>query len=74
MGGSQDSEPFKLYEELTIKAFLAVRGYHEHIMNVISPMLTSSLKCFRFGKGSLERLRNRFVLQKNDFQAAKYMK
>ena len=48
MGGSQESEPFKMYEELTIKAFLTIRKYHDHIMNVINPMLHSSLGCFRF--------------------------
>jgi len=26
-----------------------VRKYQEHILNVISPMLNSSLKCFRAG-------------------------
>jgi len=56
MGGNQNTEPFQYYEELTIKAFLAVRLYHEHIINLIEPMLNSSLMCFREGAMSVMNL------------------
>ena len=46
MGGSSSTESFKFYEDLVIKAFLEVRKYSKHIINVITPMYYSGLKCF----------------------------
>jgi phosphatidylinositol 4-kinase len=46
MGGSYDKEPFNYFVDLTIKAFLAIRRYEEHILNVIRLMVKSGLKCF----------------------------
>ena len=46
MGGSSSTESFKFYEDLVIKAFLEVRKYSQHIINVIKPMYNSGLKCF----------------------------
>ena len=58
--------------DLTIKGFLAVRRYWQHIFNVIILMTASSLKCFR--KKSMETLVERFALDLNDIQAAHYMR
>ena len=84
MGGSPNAEPFKYYVNETIKGFLALRKYHEHIYNLVLPMMQyisfifififyrSSLPCFR--ANSMENLTERFVLAKNDLEAATYMK
>lgn len=58
MGGSADSEPFKYYMDLTIRAYLAVRKYYEHMFNLVRLMLDSGLKCFR--KDSLKLFTERF--------------
>lgn len=68
MGGSFSSEPFQYYMNLTIKAFLAIRKFKNHIINMIVPMMESSLTCFR--KDSLKHLNGRFMDDKNDLQAA----
>jgi hypothetical protein len=47
MGGNYNAEPFCYYVDQTIKAFLAVRRYEEHIFNMIKLMTYSGLKCFR---------------------------
>lgn len=72
MGGSKHSEAFNYYVNLTIKGFLAMRNYFEHIYNTINLMLASSLPCFL--KNSMKNLVARFVLEKNDIEAAKYMR
>ena len=72
MGGSYQSEEFNYYTDLTIKAFLMIRKYHEHIFNLIRLIFKSGLKCFR--PNSLEHLKQRFMLNKNDLAAAKSMK
>ena len=71
IGGSRTSEPFQNFVNLTIRAFLAVRKYGEHLYNMIALMHESALDCFR--PDSLKNLRERFVLNKNDLDAAKYM-
>ncbi len=58
MGGSPDSEAFKYYMDLTIRAFLAVRRYYEHMYNLVRLMLHSGLKCFR--KDSMKNFTERF--------------
>jgi phosphatidylinositol 4-kinase len=72
MGGSIHSEPFSLYLNLVIKAFLVVRKYQEHIYNTVKQMVKSGLPCFL--PQSLENLRGRFMLHLNDLEAAHYMK
>ena len=47
MGGSKNAEPYKFFVDQTIRAFLAVRKYHEHLFNMISLIEPSGLKCFR---------------------------
>lgn len=46
MGGSDISEPFKLFVDLTIRAFLVVRKYREHIYNVVELIYESGMGCF----------------------------
>jgi phosphatidylinositol 4-kinase len=58
MGGSPDSEAYKYYVDLTIRAFLAVRHYYQHMFNIVRLMLNSGLKCFK--KDSLKNFTERF--------------
>lgn len=61
MGGNSDSEPFKYYMDLTIRAFIAVRRYYEHMFYLVKLMLNSGLKCFR--KDSLKNFTDRFQVR-----------
>ena len=47
MGGHHNTEAFNYYVDLTIKGFLEIRHYQEHIYNVTRIMATTGLKCFR---------------------------
>lgn len=46
MGHTYYSEPFKFFTEQTLKGFLAIRRYEEHIVNLIKLMTYSGMKCF----------------------------
>lgn len=71
MGGSNKTEEFNYYKDLTIKAFLSIRKYEEHIINMVKLMEKSGMKCFL--PNSIEDLRKRFRLNENDLTAAKFM-
>ncbi|KAJ1991506.1 phosphatidylinositol-4- kinase [Coemansia spiralis] len=72
MGGSADAQPYKLFCELCIKAYLASRPYAEKIIQVVSLMLDSGLPCFK-GETTLTKLRGRFQLDKSEREAAQFM-
>lgn len=72
MGGSIKSEPFQSYMNMIIRAFLVIRKYHEHVINTVKLMSMSGLPCFL--PQTMENLKNRFVLDYNDSEAADYMK
>ncbi|CCH41494.1 phosphatidylinositol 4-kinase [Wickerhamomyces ciferrii] len=65
MGGSNETESFKMFEELFIKGFLAVRPFYELIVGNVIPMLDSGLPCFK-GEKTIRNLKNRFYLHKSD--------
>lgn len=73
MGGSTDTQAYKWFEELSIKAFLASRPYCELIIQLVAPMLDSGLPCFK-GEKTIRNLRNRFALDKNEKDAALHFK
>ncbi|KAL6945455.1 hypothetical protein ACO0QE_002908 [Hanseniaspora vineae] len=73
LGGSKNSKYFLLFEKLCCQAFLQLRWQHEFIIKCIEPMLDSGLPCFKANK-TIKNLKNRFVLGKDDLQAAQYMK
>lgn len=73
MGGSTDTQAYKWFEELSIKAFLASRPYCELIVQLVAPMLDSGLPCFK-GEKTIRNLRNRFALDKNEKDAALHFK
>lgn len=47
LGGSEKSEAYHLYENLTIKSFLAIREYYEVVCAAIYPMFHSGLPGFK---------------------------
>lgn len=72
MGGNKRAEPFRMYVDNTIRAFLAVRKYRELIIDMVELITKSSLGCFN--ERSIVSLRERFMEDKNDYQAARKMK
>lgn len=72
MGGSQEAQPYRLFCELCIKAYLASRPHAEKIIEIVSLMLGSGLPCFK-GETTLAKLRSRFQLDKTERDAAQFM-
>lgn len=73
MGGSADTQAYHWFEELCIKSFLACRRYSDSIIQCVLPMLESGLPCFK-GEKTIRKLRERFVLEKSDKEAAVHMR
>lgn len=69
MGGSTQTQAYRWFEELSVKAFLACRPHSETIIQVVLPMLESGLPCFK-GDQTIKRLRSRFALEKTEREAA----
>jgi phosphatidylinositol 4-kinase len=65
MGGSNETESFRMFEELFIKGFLSARPFFELIIGNVTPMLGSGLPCFK-GEKTIKNLRNRFFLNKSE--------
>lgn len=72
MGGSQDSQAYRWFEELTVKAFLAARQHAEHLIHVVQVMLDSGLPCFK--PETVAHFRDRFVLERGEREAAEFMR
>lgn len=72
MGGSADHQSFKWFEELCVKAFLASRQYTEKLSQIVLLMMDSGLPCFK--PESVKHFKERFVLEKNEREAAEFMK
>ncbi|KAF1815553.1 hypothetical protein P152DRAFT_410483 [Eremomyces bilateralis CBS 781.70] len=72
MGGSVNSQSYRWFEELSIKAFLASRRHCEHLVHMVTVMLESSLPCFK--PQTIQHFRDRFVLEKSETEAADFMK
>merc|ERR1712093_860925 len=72
MGGSTQSQPFKWFEELCVKAFLASRQHAEKLSHLIVVMLDSGLPCFK--PETIQHFRERFVLDKSEREAADFMR
>lgn len=73
MGGSNDTQSFKRFEELCVQGFLAVRPYMDVIVKCVLPMLESGLPCFK-GMTTIRNLKSRFVPQKSEKEAALFMR
>lgn len=72
MGGSTTSQSYKWFEELCIKAFLASRQHTEKLCHIVVLMLGSGLPCFK--PETITHLRQRFVLEKSEREAADFMR
>lgn len=72
MGGSSSALPFQWFEKLCVQVFLASRVFADDICRIVIPMLESGLPCFK-GQ-TIRRLRERFVLQKSEAEAANHMR
>lgn len=72
MGGSTTSQSFRWFEELCIKSFLASRQHSEKLCHIVVLMMGSGLPCFK--PDTINHLRERFVLEKSDREAASFMR
>ncbi|KAI4143497.1 MAG: hypothetical protein LQ341_002900 [Variospora aurantia] len=72
MGGSTASQSYRWFEELCIKAFLVSRQHTEKLCHMVVLMLGSGLPCFK--PETIAHLRERFVLEKSDREAAGFMR
>ena len=70
--GGRYSQGYSLFQQLTIKAFLAIRPHADEIISTVSLMLGTELPSFK-GEGTIRRLRDRFALGLNERQAADFM-
>ncbi|THH11990.1 hypothetical protein EW145_g299 [Phellinidium pouzarii] len=70
--GGRYSRGYALFQQLTIKAFLAIRPHAEQIISAVELMLGTGLPSFK-GEPTIKRLRDRFVLGLNERQAAEWM-
>ena len=71
MGGSTASQSYRWFEELCVKSFLACRQYCEKLCHIVVLMLGSGLPCFK--PETIAHLRQRFVLEKSEREAADFM-
>jgi len=72
MGGSTQSQPFRAFEELCVKAFLAARQYVEQLAHIVLTMLDSGLPCFK--PATIQHFKERFVMEKSDREAAEFVR
>ncbi|KAI1156175.1 phosphatidylinositol 3 [Nemania diffusa] len=72
MGGNTEHQAFKSFEELCVKAFLACRPYAEKLSQIVLLMMESGLPCFK--PESVDHFKERFVLEKNEWEAAEFVK
>lgn len=72
LGGNDQTQSFKWFEELCVKGYLSCRPYMEFIVRSIIPMLESGLPCFK--ENTIKNLRQRFVPTKSEKEAALYFR
>ena len=70
--GGRNSQGYQMFQQLTVKAFLAIRPYADQLVSTVQLMLDTSLPSFK-GEPTIRRLRERFALSLNERQAAEYM-
>ncbi|KAL6233892.1 hypothetical protein BDW75DRAFT_180243 [Aspergillus navahoensis] len=66
------TQPYRWFESLVVKAFLASRSYSTKLSHIVSLMLDSGLPCFK--PETLKHFRDRFVLEKSEREAAEFMR
>lgn len=70
--GGKNSQGYRQFRELTVKAFLACRPYVEDVLSTCSLMMPTQLPSFK-GEGTMIRLRDRFKPDLTEREAARYM-
>ncbi|KAI0345278.1 atypical/PIKK/PI4K protein kinase [Trametopsis cervina] len=70
--GGRYSQGYQLFQQLTVKAFLAIRPHADQLVSTVQLMLETSLPSFK-GEPTIKRLRDRFKLELNERQAAQWM-
>lgn len=70
--GGRDSQGYKMFCELTVKAFLAIRPHADQLVDTVHLMLGTGLPSFQ-GEPTIKRLKGRFQLQLGERAAAEYM-
>lgn len=71
--GGRNSVGFRMFSELTVKAFLACRPYGQAVVDTTSLMLAAEFPSFK-GEPTIQRLKDRFRLDLSEKDAADYMK
>eukprot|EP01031_Cornospumella_fuschlensis_P025700 gene25700-31037_t len=71
--GGVKSEAFRHYMSLTIQAYLAIREVQDEILAIVVSFADADLPCFQFRDDVLGRLKERFVGDLSESQAAKHM-
>lgn len=70
--GGRYSQGYQLFQQLTVKAFLAIRPHADQLVSTVQLMLDTSLPSFK-GEPTIKRLKDRFVPGYNERQAAEWM-
>ncbi|KAK7038059.1 hypothetical protein R3P38DRAFT_3311292 [Favolaschia claudopus] len=70
--GGRYSQGYQLFQNLTVKAFLAIRPHAEQLISTVQLMLDTGLPSFK-GEPTIKRLRDRYALGLNERQAAEWM-
>lgn len=70
--GPTSTQPYRWFESLVVKAFLASRAYSSRLTHIVALMLDSGLPCFK--PDTLKNFQDRFVLDKSEREAAEFMR
>lgn len=70
--GGRNSQGYTMFQQLTVKGFLALRPYAGQLTNTVRLMLDTGLPSFK-GDGTIKRLRDRFALGMSERHAADWM-
>lgn len=70
--GGRHSQGYELFQQLTVKAFLALRPHADQLVSTVQLMLGTGLPSFK-GEATIKRLKDRFALGLSERQAAEWM-
>ncbi|KIK92048.1 hypothetical protein PAXRUDRAFT_830328 [Paxillus rubicundulus Ve08.2h10] len=70
--GGRYSQGYELFQQLTVKAFLALRPHADQLVSTVQLMLGTGLPSFK-GESTIKNLKDRFALGLNERQAAEWM-